>query len=356
MLTYIISIIFILLSKFIITNIKITPDKKNKIFTYTVATYLALLSGLRHISIGADTQSYKFIFNQLSYTRWLDLFAVFRNIPHIDYQGSEVGYLIFVKAIQVFTTNYQIFLLIIGFMFSLLLGRFILQNSKMPATSFLVYIATFFQFYGTTGIRQTVATTIAVLIGFEYIRKRKLIKFICLILLAILIHKSALFFLPFYFIGNKKISGNYIISMLGISGVIYIFRYPLINTIVNIVGYEEYAQQYEKAGTPVFTLMLLLLIIVTLVLYKTMLKDNPNSIFFINAILIALILTPFTYIDPSIMRVVMYYSFFIILLIPEIIGSFVSKNDQNLVWMISMTVLISLFLLTKPVYSFFWSG
>lgn len=351
---YIVSIFLILVTRVMVVIIAPNKNREKEIYIYIVSIFLALISGLRHPSIGADTLSYNFTFNQLLYTRWSDLINSFKMLPDLEYMGMELGFSFFVKTIQLITSNYQVFLVIVGFLFSLCVGKFILKNSKMPVTSFLIYLTMFFQFYGTTGIRQTIASLFAILVGYEYIKKKDLKKFILIVLLAITIHKSAMFFMPFYFIANKKITRNYIFMALGIAGLTYIFRRPLIKVIVNIIGYEQYAQQYKAAGTPVFTLMLLLLVVATLILYRNITKKDSNSVHYINAILVALILTPFTYIDPSLMRVVMYYSFFIILLMPEIIHGFRAKKDQILIWVISMTILITLFLLTKPQYRFFW--
>lgn len=74
--------------------------------------------------------------------------------------------------------------------------------------SVALYLSLFYSFFSITGIRQTIATAIA-LYCVPYALDRKIIKFFLTIGIAATIHKSVLLFIPFYFfplIKNNKLT------------------------------------------------------------------------------------------------------------------------------------------------------
>jgi transmembrane protein EpsG len=313
-----------------------------------------LLSGLRHISIGADTYVYKVYNFDISGNRtWDEIFNSFWVYFKGESLSVEPGYRMFERVIQIFTSNYQVYLIVIAIVFTVSLGKWIYKNSREPLISFLLYSVLFYSFFAITGHRQTIATALVLLIGYERIKKKQLFVFLGLVVVAFTIHKSAIAFLPFYFLANKKITKNYLITMLAIFPVIFFLRFQLMSLLVNIVGYESYLFQYEGAGTWTFTLILLLVFGVTVWKHKTILSTNPRAIHYVNALILAVFLTPLTFINPSAMRVVQYYSLFLMLLIPDIILSF-NKKERVIVYYVATGLLLLLFIRNNPSYLFFW--
>lgn len=331
------------------------PSKQNKkIFCVIATIQWIILSGLRHISIGADTLAYKlYNFDYVLNETWQELFENFINIIFKGAEGKDPGYKIFVKFIQIFSENYQIYLVIIALIFMIPLGIWIYINSIEPLMSFLIYTCLFSSFFAITGLRQTIATSLVVLIGYKFIKERKFWTFLILILVSFTIHKSVLCFLPFYFIANKKITKKYLVIMLISSFFVFIFKNKVMFILGNFMGYEQYINQYNGAGTWTFTTLMVAMTIVTIWKYDVMFKNNYLITHYTNALLMALIFIPLTFIDPSAMRVVQYYSIFIMLLIPEIIKSF-SKKERIIVYYIASILLITLYLKNKPQYLFFW--
>lgn len=332
-----------------------SPKFRNKkLFCVMASLNWILLSGLRHISIGADTRVYKlYFFDQTIYLNWNTIFLEFVETYLMGGSGKDPGYTLFEKTVQIFTTNYQVYLIVIAIIFTVPLGKWIYKNSREPLISFLLYSVLFYSFFAITGHRQTIATALVVLIGYERIKKKQLFAFLGLVVVAFIIHKSAIAFLPFYFLADKKITKNYLITMLAIFPVIFLLRFQLMNLLVNIVGYESYLFQYEGAGTWTFTLILLLVFGVTVWKHKTMLSNNPQAIHSINALILAVLLTPLTFINPSAMRAVQYYSLFLMLLIPDIILSF-NKKERAIVYYVATGLLLLLFIRNNPSYLFFW--
>lgn len=129
-----------------------------------------------------------------------------------DYIGGadikDPGYAAVVKAFQTFSTNYQAYLVFIALLFMIPMAIWIYRNSSMPCLSFIIFSTLFYSFYAVTGIRQTIATSLVVFIGYEFIKKKKPIPFLLLMFIAFFIHKSCICFLPFVFFAHKKSPGD----------------------------------------------------------------------------------------------------------------------------------------------------
>ena len=349
---YLINIIF-MVSLAAVLLYYIPFQRGRKLFCITVSAQMLLLSGLRHYSVGTDTYQYKLYYEQMSNRSWLALWTEFINILFKGANGKDPGYAIFEKLIFTFTSSYQYFLMIIAIIFTVPLGVWIYKNSREPFISFFLYLCLFFLFFGITGHRQTIATALVVFIGYKFIKERKFWTFLALVVVASTIHKSSLIFLSYYFIANINITKKYLGLMSGLILSMFFFKNQVMFFLGTITGYEQFIEQYNGAGTWTFTLLLTLITGFTIWKHETMLKNNPQVKHYINALLMAMLFTPLTYVDPSAMRVVQYFSIFIMLLLPEIFKLF-HKREGILIYYVSLTLLIVLFLKNNPQYIFFW--
>ena len=139
--------------------------------------------------------------------------------------------------------------------------------------------------------------------------------------------------------------------------VIMYYRQKVSETVISLSGYEEYGL-IEGAGTYTFTALLLMIaIIVWLRMGRVITKDESTRPYF-NAFLLAIIITPLTWVNPSAMRAVQYYSIFLLVMIPFIVDSFDNSvfNLRKLVYITSIVVLFILFIRAAQgmEYRFFW--
>ena len=165
-----------------------------------------LLSGLRAWSVGDDTLTYAESFQKIKSRSWDSLFQSFYAKYFEGAKLKDPGYAIFEKCFQIFSTDYQIFLIFIAVLFCLAMGIFIYKYSYNPYVSFILFSCLFYSFFAITGHRQTIATAFTVFIGLELIKKRKLIWFLLLVAVCSTIHASALCFIPFYWISEIKVN------------------------------------------------------------------------------------------------------------------------------------------------------
>ena len=313
-----------------------------------------LLSGLRAWSVGDDTVAYAEAFKKVQNRSWKNLFFDFYSKYAHNAELKDPGYAILEKAFQIFSTDYQVFLVFIAVLFFVPMGIFIYKYSRNPYVSFILFSCLFYSFFAITGHRQTIATAFVVFIGIELIKRRKLIWFLLLVIVFSTIHASAFCFIPFYWISKIKINkttlGLYWIAILAA----FLFRYQLLAFLQSLIGYESY-QDYEGAGAGMFMLMLFLVSAVVTIFHEFLLKSNqPLVRMSINALLCACFFSPLLLINPSTMRVVQYYSLFLLILLPELAVIFKDQKDRIVYNIVCCFLLIALLVLNQSQYSFFW--
>ena len=351
MLVYLANIFFIIFWKYVLLNGKYSENSKKQYCTI-IAFQWIVISGLRDWSVGADTFAYSNSFERVKGSSWAKLS---KDLWGYIFRGVDIkdpGYGIVQKTFQIFSGNYQIFLIFIAVLFTGLMARFIYKYSTDPCLSFLLYSTLFYSFFAITGLRQTIATAIVVFVGYELIKRRKLVLFIALVLLMSLIHKSAVAILPLYWLYKLKNNSVTVWIWWIPIGLSFIFRNNLLKILQLIVGYESY-EQYEGAGATTFTLLLLAVAFVCSLFYKNIPKSNTETInVSLNALYMSCFFSSLLLINQSTMRVVQYYSIFLLVLLPEIIHIFADERSKNIFRFVISSILILLLINNAPSYSF----
>lgn len=312
-----------------------------------------LISGLRGLSVGADTLAYKISFESV---KNYPLGYFFQNISdkYILGEGSkDPGYNLFVKLFQFVSDNYQVYLIFIAALFMIPFTIWIIRESKNPLISFALYSSLFYSFFSITGIRQTIALALTVLIGDKLIKEKKILPFVIITLLASTIHASALVFLPFYFLSRIPVQRN-TVMVWSFCILISIFaRHQLKGIFIQLSGYEGYAEDYEGAGAYTFSILIFFLFIWSLISYS-MDRDIEKNRRFYNALFLALFFLPLTWLNPSAMRVVQYFSIYLVLLIPEMVDSTFTEESKSIASGLITVILFLLLIKNNPQYTFFW--
>lgn len=334
-----------------------TPDRQNrKLFCVFASLQWIALSGLRHVSVGADTFAYKLHFERVLDTSWSDVLGGVWGTYFGPLELKDPGYAVFVKMTQVVSSDYQVYLIMIAMLFTIPLGIFIYRYSIDPLLSFLIYSSLFYSFFAITGIRQTVATALVVFIGYRLIELRRLVPFLLVVLVAFTLHKSSAVFLLFYPLSSLRLSARSAFALLAGAVLAFMYRLELMQFLGVLSGYEQYARQFQGAGAWVFGAMLLLVVTVALVRSAGLSREDAHVNASYNALLLALVFTPLTFVDPSAMRVVQYFSLFLMILVPSVVRSFRDPNERVLVSLVAASLLIFLFVTGNPQYLFFWQA
>ena len=223
----------------------------------------------------------------------------------------------------------------------------------MPCLSFIIFSTLFYSFYAVTGIRQTIATSLVVFIGYEFIKKKKPIPFLILVFLSFFIHKSCICFLPFVFFAHKKITWRYVGIFSAITAASLILGKTLYETFAEFVGYD--VEEEYMADTSSYVLVICLLTVSAFVLYRYIKKntDEEKLKALYNAALFTTAFTLLTLRNQTFMRVQQYYALFFMLLVPELVRAF-NKRWQPVIYAAGVGFLILKLILNHPYYAFFW--
>lgn len=313
-----------------------------------IATINAIiLSSLRDLSIGADTISYRNAFNSNTSLSWQ---MVFYNFYHRYITRSfkgDPGYIFIEKIFQILSTNYRWWLFFIACAIFVTTGKYIYRQSSDYLMSWILMFILFFSFYGTTGLRQTLAMAV-VIWSLRYIKERKFIRYLLFVFLASTIHASALCVIPLYFIYRIKFTKKTILIYWALIVLSFLFREQLLSFLQFFVKYEGYGQ-YDLAGAPTFTALLFFLCIFISLFNLQICAKKKETEFYCNCTMFACIFSSLLLINPSLMRVVMYYDYFLIVLIPEFKNVF-KKNGINIFRIIVIVICFLLFLKSSSIY------
>lgn len=324
----------------------------NLFFCIIASLNWILLSGLRHISIGADTEAYKNMYEQIANTSWTNILNMFKQ-RYIQNMIStkDPGYSLIEKCFQQISLNYRIWLIAIAILFFASMGIWLYRYSSNIYFSYILFSCLFYSFFAITGHRQTIATALVVMIGTQLIEKRKLIPFLILIVIAYTIHASAICFLPFYWLSRIPINKVTLRIYWIVIVIAFIGRYRFLNMLQLIVGYDNYRQD-ESARVGIF-LYLLVGVALILTIFYDYFEHNSKMIMCINALMISCFFSSLLLISPAMMRVVQYYSVFLMILLPEFL-KIVKREQQKMTLVIIVGVLCILLIRNNPTYRFFW--
>lgn len=329
-------------------------QKKKKIFCAVVGLQWILISGLRHISVGPDTNQYKVGYFDLTVQMsWHEVFQNIINTYFGDANLKAPGYRLLEKLIQTFTSSYQVYLIAIAIIFTVPMVIFIYRHSVEPCISFIFYSCVSYSMYSITGLRQAVAASLMIFIGYRWVRERKLLPYLLLCIIASTIHASAFVFLVFYILAGIKITKPYIVCVLLASiGILFLFQ-PVLFQVATISGYGVYLRNVIK-GTPwVFAALCTFFTAVTIWRHKIILKNKPEASIWIQALFITLLATFASFTMDIFMRITHYFLLYLLVLIPEILHSF-PRKERNLAYSTVLFLMLFLFLRDVPLYSFFW--
>lgn len=352
MAVYLINIFFVVFWGIILIYNK-KSDSNTKLYCSIVAIQWILISGLRHISIGADTDGYLRSFERVKSVSWSKIFG---NLWEYLFEGADLkdpGYDLLQKIFQIFCSDYQVYLIFIALFFTSFMAVWIYKNSKDPCFSFVLYSALFYSFYALTGHRQTIATALLVFLGYKYIKERKLFKFAILAFVAFTIHKSSAVFIPYYFIANISINPLYVIIALIIIIVIAIMGKDIYGPVSEFLGFSEEQIYSAVGGAETYATILTLMCVVVLLFYYFYKSKTENATRIFNITLLTLMSSLLVFQNQSFMRVQQYYSLFLCVSFPEVINSF-DKKSRTLVYVSAVVFLILYLVGNNPQYMFFW--
>lgn len=335
-------------------------NKRRQNYTIYICVFLILQSALRNLAIGADTYAYFLKFEGVKSTGWSEVFASFYNV-YAEGEGKDAGYPLLQKIFQIFTGEYRLFLFFVAIVFFSALGHFLYHNTKRVGDVFfavVIYELLFYSFFSITGLRQTFATAFT-LWAVHYIKEQNFLKFSLLIISAAFIHKSVFLFYPFYFIAHINRPKLLLSSAFLCFPLMFVLGRSMARIMAIVAAQDNYLgyamSDANPRGAVDFTIFLLGCGIMGLICLQKTKSVDRNSILFYNAIAIAIIFTPLTWIDSNLMRIVQYFSIFILLFLPYVFNT-LFKDNQTRTFITSSAIIffIAIIIMRNVEYAFMW--
>ena len=330
--------------------------KHNKlVFVVLVTIQWILVIGLRDNTVGSDTANYMHMFDETRIRSWtsiLEEFSLFKT----DFMAAltrEIGFELFEKLVGSFTTDYVVYKFIVGCIIMIPFGVFIYRNSEDPFLSYSLFDAILYHLFAITGYRQTIAITISLIIGYEFIKKRNFRMFMLLIFFATFFHKSTLLIVPYYFLANKEITKTYRDLSIVIIILMIAFRKTIFPIAVRLLGYDEYGL-YNGVTQKTFLLMYAILTALAIWRRDAVSEKYPESVRYYNALILSGFMLPFAMINPTALRMVYDYFLIVTLLIPQIMLSFDSKVDRMTAYALTTSIFFIYIFTKSPEYLFYW--
>ncbi len=298
------------------TNQYLNNEKKQRITIFLFfAAFLTLLM-LRDKTVGVDINRYLIHFKSVSKLSFSEIFEAFE---------SERGYRVLNKIISFFTTDEQMFLVIMAFLTVIPIARLYFKESEQALLSISIFLIIPNYNIVFSGLRQALAIAI-VAISYKYVKEKKLIKFILLIALAMTFHTSAFIAFLIYPFYHMNISKGKLIAIIPAIIAILVFNKPIFEFILQFLGeYGDY--EYEETGAyTMIILFALFLIFAYFVPDENKMDKEARGLR--NLSVLTLMLQIFALANPVAMRMNYYYMLFLPILIPKVINRSHERNRQ----------------------------
>lgn len=250
--------IYIIILMIILFLEKVSFKKKDLI----IMTILLLVSSLRY-NVGFDYKIY---------------FEIIKTNNLYQINRFEIMNKVVLKIAELFN-NIQVFFIIYAFFILFFVYITIKKYSYNRVSSFFVwYTEPIFFLTSLSSIRQTLAVSIC-FFSLKYIFEEKYNKFFMILLIAFLFHKSAIVFIPIYYIYKIDKLKYDQKELLFLAIIIFLIKKYIIVYFAKILGYEAYLKLSYNYGNKIATVMLFYSIVCFLLIEKIDKKDERFLIF-----------------------------------------------------------------------------
>ena len=319
-------------------------NKNNaKLFMALCVVSLIFILGFRSGSTGTrDTGIYLQAFESAKNSRSLDSF-----LDKIGFEYgknalfSEIGFFSYMWVSSLVLPTAQWFLVLTSAIMIGLTAKFIWDNSEDYGLSWIIFICLGSMTFAMNGMRQAMAMSIC-LLAYTYAKNKKPIKFLLIVLIAILFHKSALLFLIVYFVVNMK-HGFKSTSLLVIGTAMF---FSLADRLVfmygDVVGEYYEIESFDSGG--IITLAIYVIAIVLTLIVNVSLNNDDKAPFHLLALsVLGCALYCSRYLSTQIYeRISYYFLYFLMLLLPSVFKK-ISAKERTIIVRLFLVCAVALY-------------
>lgn len=341
MIVFCILLLVIIASWFLLKKIEKRNTGNRKInakLIYCIICSVALvaIAGLRQPSI--DFGDDKMYMHNFEYVQNHDFPKVFDQYKKLD---TEPIFYLGMKVVSLVSTNYNVILIICAIPVVLAISWMIYKRSKMPVMSYLVFACAFFYLWSLVILRQGVAMG-AIVVGIEFLSRKKYLRFIIAVIIATLFHRTALVFLlvlPLSFIPYSK-KGMLVFGLASV--IILLFGEQIVNGVLQLFSgmwhYRAYLTREESFGNwrqilkyIIYTAMTIMVIVFAKHETKT---KNSTLIYSCLAGCLLCALSPFF---AETFRLGLYFMIPIVILLPNAVSE-IEKSKKKVLYSVAISV------------------
>ena len=301
------------------------------IFLVAIA-FPILILGMRYY-VGTDYENY------------LSMYERYKDIPISDIflASAEILNVLLCKLIYSIHDNKYIFILVYAVLTIIISFKAILNiNSKNTFLITFMYLCLFFPL-ATNGVRQSLA--IAIILYAYTLLFKDIKKFSVLIIIAFLVHSSALIVLPAgiicYAIKDIKSRNCVLIGFYGMLIIMLVVGVPFASSNVflqKLLGYMEVSGEVEFGiGVLILNLPIFLL---SMFFYSRIGKKEENYSTYIALFVLSIMFSYLGYINISLNRFAYYFSILQIFLIPKGLDMFKDNGIRRILEMVFVIVML----------------
>ncbi len=339
MTVYITIVVLCILGDLIDRGSKKQKSKHTMYLYWLFLIFVALVIGFRSLTVGHDSKTYEIMYRMTNL--YDNIFRMLLEKP----LGQEYGFLVLSWLVGRVSTKVSLLFLISALFYVPAFGYWVWKKTKHPFIGMLVFICVFFTFL-LTGLRQTIALAIVLLASLD-LDKKKYVRFIFGVAVAMLFHFSAIFFLAHLFLRKNVSRGKYFAAMIVSFLILFPLRNIVFGQIINWISntrYGDYTILIHGAPITYISMLILMGLVCVYTLPKTRTEAIEELNINFSSVMTAIPIMAFVTVNGSIMRVAMYFSVYMSILIPEIFEQFTIRNTRIILRYVTCLILIFLFL------------
>lgn len=245
----------------------------------------------------------------------------------------EIGYVLLCRLLEMTFESDRVLLVAMGVLILLPFGRFYDRESSQPMVALMAFVALGMYMHAIIFWRQLAAMAILTF-AIPYIRQRKILPFLLIMLAAMTFHKTSFVFLWIYLIYNIPIGKRLLIACAGLSIILGFFGNDIIDLGIALL-YPKYAL-FPRLSIGGYTLLALLWV-VTLLSYWV-LRDRmgePRVRIPFLMILTAATIQPVCFAFYNWLRIVLYFRVALAAITAELFVELFQKKENVLMSLVN---------------------
>ena len=284
---------------------------QNKKYIIWACLIMFAVYGLRDTySVGIDnTSSYLHQFQAMETTTWAELREETSLNENLCWKAIvKLGY-------TILGGDYQLFISVISAFVMIVFGRFIYRHSASPVQSFVYYWGLWFFTFNFSALKQSMAMSL-LLLAFDAILDRKLIRYIAAVFFATMFHFPAIVFAPAYWLTKLNPRRGFLVFLAAAFGAVYLWRDEILNFVV-----QFYYENREFVGEDRFLtgkVTVMALLVLTAYFLRPPSKENKAYAASMQFVAVATVIQLFSVYNNVFERLADYYFQFSVIFVPFI--------------------------------------